>query len=319
VHDGHTSTNIVEMLARRLLPVLLLAAACTPAQDTKQAAKQATPEQPAPELPVEPKPELPPQPASGPTYALVPGEAIGPVRVGMSKAEIEALGVLATHPQFSGMTIPISVYYDEADKAKTFEISLTHTDKDVTIGEVTIPKTASIDQIRELLGDCKDPEVNIGATMYPCRGGTMFIAIGSGSPSEIWLRTGKSPTYTLIPGERIGHVRIGMSKAEIEALGILETHPQFSAMTIPISVYYDEAEKAKTVEISLTHSDRDVMIGEVAIPRTASVDQIRELLGDCEEPQINKGGTMHPCRAGAVLIAIGSGNPDEVWLRIDKQ
>jgi hypothetical protein len=181
------------MLARRLPLVLLLATTCTPVQETKEASKPAAPEQPAVEQPAEPKPaepkpELPPQPASGPTYALAPGEAIGPVRMGMSKAEIEALGILDTHPQFSAMTIPITVYYDEADKAKTIEISLAHTDKDVTIGEVTIPKTASIDQIRELLGDCKEPEVNIGATMYPCRGGAVFIAIGSGNSNEIWLR-----------------------------------------------------------------------------------------------------------------------------------
>jgi hypothetical protein len=179
------------MLARRL-PLILLLAACTPAQDTKQAEKKAAPEQvKKQDAPEQPKPEQPPQPASGPTYALAPGEAIGPVRVGMSKAEIEALGILATHPHFSAMTIPITVYYDEADKAKTIEISLAHTDKDVSVGDVTIPKTASIDQIRELLGDCKDPEINTGASMYPCRGGAMFIAIGSGNPEEVWLRIDK--------------------------------------------------------------------------------------------------------------------------------
>jgi hypothetical protein len=308
------------MLARRL-PLILLLAACTPAQDTKQAEKKAPEQVKKQDAPAEPKPkpEQPPQPASGPTYALTPGEAIGPVRVGMSKAEIEALGILATHPHFSAMTIPITVYYDEADKAKTIEISLAHTDKDVSVGDVTIPKTASIDQIRELLGDCKDPEINTGASMYPCRGGAMFIAIGSGKSDEIWLRTGKSPTHTLTPGEGIGAVRLGMSKAEIEALGILTTHPQYSGMTIPISVYYDDAGIAKTVEISLTHSDKDVAIGELTIPRTAGVNEIRELLGDCEEPKVNKGGTMHPCRGGAMFIAIGSGNPEEVWLRIDKQ
>jgi hypothetical protein len=306
------------MLAPRLPLVLLLTVACTPAQDTKPAEKKAAPEQPAEPEP-EPKPEQPPQPASGPTYALTPGEAIGPVRVGMSKAEIEALGILTTHPHFSAMTIPITVYYDEADKAKTIEISLAHTDKDVSVGDVTIPKTASIDQIRELLGDCKDPEINTGASMYPCRGGAMFIAIGSGKSDEIWLRTGKSPTHTLTPGEGIGAIRLGMSKAEIEALGILTTHPQYSGMTIPISVYYDDAGIAKTVEISLTHSDKDVAIGELTIPRTAGVNEIRELLGDCEEPKVNKGATMHSCRGGAVFIAIGSGNPEEVWLRVDKQ
>lgn len=179
------------MLARRLPLALLLATACTPAQDTKQAPKQETPELPAVEQPAEPKPELPPQPASGPTYVLIPGEAIGPIRIGMSKAEIEALGILDTHPQFSAMTIPISVFYDEAGQAKTVEISLTHTDKDVSIGEVTIPKAASVDQVRELLGDCEEPVVNRGATMHACRGGAVFIAIGSGNPDDTWLRINK--------------------------------------------------------------------------------------------------------------------------------
>jgi hypothetical protein len=303
-----------QMLARRLPLVLLLATACTAKPDTKQAEKnQETP----PVKKEDPKPdETPPQPAGGPTYELIPGEALGPVRVGMSKAEVEALG-MKVHPKFSGMTIPITVYYDQAEQAESIEVSLAHTDKDVSIGGVTIPRTSSIEQIRELLGDCKEPELNIGATMHACRDGLVFIAIGSGGPEEIWLRTGKRRTYELVPGERIGPVSLGMSKAEIEALGILLPHPQYSAMTVPIHVYYDDADKAKTVEISLTHSPKDVAIGELAIPRTASVNEIRELLGDCQEPQVNKGATMHSCREGGVFIAIGSGNPEETWLRVN--
>ena len=177
------------MLARRLSFVLLLAPlACTAKQDPKQdkqpePATSAQPEEPAPP-PSEP---ATPPPASGDAVALTPGESIGPVRIGMAKADVEALG-FQTHPQFSAMTIPITTYYDEADKAKTVEISLMHSDKDVTIGELTIPKTASVEQIRELLGDCQEPEVNIGATMHSCRGGALFIAIGSGNPDEVWLR-----------------------------------------------------------------------------------------------------------------------------------
>lgn len=301
------------MLARRLaLPLLiLLAAACTSQQDTKSAPKQDAPKQEIPK-PAEPPPKAPTDPA----FELVPGEAIGPVRVGMSKSDVQAIG-MKVHPKFSGMTIPITVYYDDAEKVRTIEISLVHTDRDVRVGDVTIPRTSSIDQIRELLGDCKDPEINTGASIYPCRNGSVLIAIGSGDSGEIWLRTGKSDTYPLVLRESIGRVRIGMTKAEIEALGILQPHPQYSAMTIPISVYYDDADKAKTVEISLMHSDKNVSIGELTIPRTASVNEIRELLGDCQEPQVNKGGTMHACREGGVSIAIGSGNPEETWLRID--
>jgi hypothetical protein len=316
------------MLVRRLPLVLLLGPlvmACTPKQDTKQDTKQANKDtksvttQPDAPKPDAPKPDAPKPPTTptGPSYALTPGEAIGPVRVGMSKAEIEAHGY-ETHPQFSAMTIPISVYYDKADKAETVEISLMHTDKDVTLGDVTIPKGATVETIRELLGDCKQPEHNIGATMHSCRGGAVFIAIGSGNPDEIWLRTGKSATYTLFPGEAIGPVGMGMSKSDVARFGF-ETHPQFSAMTIPISVYYDDLDMVRTIEVSLTHTDRPVTIGDVTIPKGAKVDEIRQLLGDCQEPEVNDGATMHSCRDGGVIIAIGSGNPDEVWLRVDKQ
>jgi hypothetical protein len=307
------------MLARRI-PLALgllgslgsLSMACTPKQDAKDVQKQEA-------APTQKQEDPQPQPASGPTYELIPGEAIGPIRMGMSKADVEALGVLQVHPKFSAMTIPITAYYDEAERARSIEISLMHSDKDVRVGEVTIPRTASIEQIRELLGGCKDPEVNTGASMYSCLDGALFIAIGSGNSGEIWLRTSKSETYVLVPGERIGPVRLGMSKAEIEALGLLETHPQYSAMTVPISVYYDESEQAKIIEISLMHSEKDVMIGgaaELAIPRATGINEIRELLGDCQEPVVNKGATMHSCRDGKMFIAIGSGNPDETWLRI---
>jgi hypothetical protein len=168
----------------------LLAIACTAKQDTKEEKQSATP-QPAssPSEPATPAPATP-APASGPTVALMPGQAIGPVSFGMAKADVEALG-FETHPQFSAMTIPISVYYDDADKVKTIEISLMHSDKDVTISELTVPRSASVEQIRELLGDCQEPEVNIGATMHSCRNGTVFIAIGSGNPDEVWLRIDK--------------------------------------------------------------------------------------------------------------------------------
>lgn len=298
------------MFIRRLPFVLFLAVACTAKQDPEQAA----PEKDTPQAAAEPQT---PPPASGPSYALIPDQAIGPVRVGMSRAEVEALG-FETHPQFSGMTIPITVYYDEADQAKTMEISLMHTDKDVTVDELTIPKGATVEQIRELLGDCQEPEINIGASIYPCRGGAVLIAIGSGNSDEVWLRTGVRSHHELIPNESIGRYRIGMSKDEIATLGLLMTHPQFSGMTIPISVGYDEGGKAEMIEISLSHSDKDVAIGDVTIPRTATVEQIRELLGDCLEPEVNRGATMHSCRGGTVFIAISSAKRSEVWLRINK-
>ena len=70
------------MLIRRLPLVLLLAVACTAKQEPEQAGPEKQAPQPAEER------KTPPA-ASGPGYALIPDRAIGPVRVGMSKAEVE--------------------------------------------------------------------------------------------------------------------------------------------------------------------------------------------------------------------------------------
>jgi hypothetical protein len=40
------------------------------------------------------------------------------------------------------------------------------------------------------------------------------------------------------------------------------------------------------------------------------------LLKDCKEPDMRIGGTIVPCREGKLSVNVGSGSPDEVWLRI---
>lgn len=184
----------------QLVVLLLLATACTPkTEPSERAAAKSEAVEPAAEpepakLAPEPKqaePEPEPPASAGDVYHLVPARSIGPVRMDMTKAEIEALG-FETHPDFSAMTIPISVNYDLSDRPSSIEISLLHTDKPVWIRGVTIPKHASSEQVRELLGDCVDSPGNIatGGTLTPCVGGKVSIAVGSGSPNEVWLRTG---------------------------------------------------------------------------------------------------------------------------------
>jgi len=120
----------------------------------------------------------------------------------------------------------------------------------------------------------------------------------------------------IVPGQRIGPIRLGMPKNAVRALGPLATHPQYTAMTIPWTVYYDDTDHVQQVEISLPHSPHDIRVDAITIPRRATQADVERLLGDCTAPTINEGGTMVPCRSGGVLISIGSGNPEEVWLRM---
>lgn len=118
---------------------------------------------------------------------LVPKTSFGPIRLGASKADIEALGILKVHPQYSGMTIPYTVYYDAAGKAKRIQLTFKHAPANVKIGSLTIPRTATFADVKSLLADCKDEPPATGGTTSKCRGGAVNVSIGSGSPSEVWL------------------------------------------------------------------------------------------------------------------------------------
>lgn len=121
--------------------------------------------------------------------------------------------------------------------------------------------------------------------------------------------------YTIVVGKQIGPIRVGMSQSEVEALGVLKTHPQYSAMTIPYTVYYED-DVVTGLEVSLAHAMADLRIGDLSIPRTSSMKEAAALLSDCSEPDMLIGGTHIRCLDGGISVGVGSGNPNEVWIRV---
>jgi hypothetical protein len=125
---------------------------------------------------------------------IVPGRSIGPIRMGMSREEVTALGILTTHPQYSAMTIPTTAYYGDDGRVFQMEISFTHAPSDLRVGDVVIPKTSTAQETLALLADCTETEPREGGTIYLCRGGALQVVIGSGNPNEVWIRLGPPPS-----------------------------------------------------------------------------------------------------------------------------
>lgn len=130
-------------------------------------------------------------PSGGSEIELVPKTSFGRIRLGATKADIEALGILKTHPQYSGMTVPYTIYYDKAGAAQRIQVSLKYAPADIKVGSVIIPRTATMDDVKKLLGDCKDEPPAIGGTTSKCRGGDVNVSIGSGSPNEVWIEAAR--------------------------------------------------------------------------------------------------------------------------------
>ena len=124
---------------------------------------------------------------TGGEIELAPKKSFGPIRLGATKADVEALGILKTHPQYSAMTIPYTVYYDPAGAAERVQLSLKYAPANVKIGSVVIPRTATFDEAKALLGDCKDNPPAHGGITSNCRGGDVHVSVGSGSPTEVWI------------------------------------------------------------------------------------------------------------------------------------
>ena len=118
----------------------------------------------------------------------------------------------------------------------------------------------------------------------------------------------------LVPKTSLGPIRIGAKKADVDALRILKTHPQYSAMTVPYTVYYDAAGAVTRVQLTLKYAPADVKVGALVIPRTATFEQVKNLLGDCKDLGARHGGVISKCRSGGVTVSVGSGSPTEVWI-----
>ncbi len=122
----------------------------------------------------------------------------------------------------------------------------------------------------------------------------------------------------IVPGDHAGPMQMGMTRAEVEALGILRPHPHYSAMTVPYDLTYDDDGRVLRIEVSLEHVPSDVRIGEALLPRNADLSRARALLGDCVEGMGTMGRREHylQCRAGGLSLMSGGETGQEVWIEL---
>lgn len=137
----------------------------------------------------------------------------------------------------------------------------------------------------------------------------------SAKPVPVKHRATSHTAPIAVSATSMGPIRFGMSRKAVEALK-LKTHPQYSAMTIPYTVYY-AGDSVSGISVSLQYAGGDVMVNGTMIPKNATFGQAMKAVGDCVRPDLSVGGTTATCKDG-IKVTVGSGSPKEIWIRIDQ-
>lgn len=112
---------------------------------------------------------------------LIPGQAIGPLKLGMSRAEIAGL---MPHPSGQmgpdvGVVGPYDVVFAN-DKLTSIAFTLTGTTTGLQVGDHTVPASASLDDVARAVPDCGPPEAREGGTVITCSNGRTLIKLVNG-------------------------------------------------------------------------------------------------------------------------------------------
>jgi len=111
----------------------------------------------------------------------------------------------------------------------------------------------------------------------------------------------------LEPGKGIGTIRLGMTRAEVEALGLpIRVHPSRRhgrnvRRVGPYRVEFDE-DKVGSVELDLSRFRGSLRIGTHEFDRASQGSDIAAALPGCKAPEERRGGRVIECDGGRALI-----------------
>ncbi|MCY1054614.1 hypothetical protein [Nannocystis sp. SCPEA4] len=162
-------------LANSCAALVVLALGCSSGAENPKAAPPARPE-------AAPAASKTPAPAPSDVVELVSGVGIGPVRVGMTRAELDAAG-LATQPGATSDAIVAGPYMAtfEGDRVASVRVRLADLPAGARVGGAvfTAGSGTTIQTIAEKLPDCGPLSANVGGDEIVCDGGkTQLLAAG---------------------------------------------------------------------------------------------------------------------------------------------
>ena len=114
---------------------------------------------------------------------LIPGQALGPLHIGMSRGDLAKVGFeVKPHPSGQlGDNVRVVGPYQivlDGDRVASIEVKLGDLPGGVSVAGRAIAAGASLEQLTKLLPDCRPAEAREGGTVVVCGGGTTLIKVG---------------------------------------------------------------------------------------------------------------------------------------------
>jgi hypothetical protein len=134
-------------------------------------------------------------PTSAPAAAvpLEVGKRIGPIALGMTRAELDGLGMAVEEGAHDLRVGPYRVML-EAGKVGFIEVQLLDLPGGLSIATTTVPShDKDIQRIAKLFDGCGELEIRIGGNIIQCAGGTVVLA-AAGPPGLVQFQL-LSETY----------------------------------------------------------------------------------------------------------------------------
>ncbi len=115
---------------------------------------------------------------------VVPGQSIGMIRIGMTRADFKQLGLdLKPHPsgQFGDAVSVVDAYHIvfDGDRVVSVALKLKDSPSGISIAGHVLPPSAPLEQVIKSLPNCGDVEAREGGSVVTCAGGTTLVKCGA--------------------------------------------------------------------------------------------------------------------------------------------
>lgn len=265
------------------------------------------------------------RPDQGAVVRLVASQRIGPIRMGMTEAEVRRAVTLRPAPTnlYSGQrlnasnTIPYAVRYDSEGRVEAAYINQLYLHGSLSVGGRSFDPwalaqtmvDASLVARWESSGWTRSstPGVDIRRNNYG-----MYFGCVRARPTA--ASTSTRPQQVTPGVGLVGSAQLGMSAHEVAELRIAtRPHPQRSAYTIPFNFRYNTNGVLIEIRISVRHLSSPIRLNGHNIHSGTTWREL-QTLPTCAHARVSEGGALAECR-GFRIGRGSSGDEPDIMIR----